>query len=377
MNAPRVTVLLPVYNSSHTIDQAVRSMLIQTYSDFELLIVDDGSTDDTPERLAAYQDPRMRVVRIGNRGVGGALKHGVQIARGELIARMDADDISAPNRLERQVAALDANPEIGVVHALVHFMDRDGKPLSGHQPDPGAQPVLHRWRLLWKNCVMHSTVMMRKSLLDAHGLNYREGVVCEDFDLWSRLLFHTDFMRLQEHLLWYRMHPGSACSRFGENHLASMSDVFNDTLGKILGERLDEATARDLAMLSGQTFLRPDDYEPRTSARALGDLMGRALSSFVERFQVPADRVSRLRRDAARQLLDWAWLLDRCPTPPPDGRWVLVAAALKLDPLTLISRKFLRHLFGVTLGPAWLKRLREARTAWESPPREGGGGAPS
>jgi GT2 family glycosyltransferase len=374
MNAhPRVTVLLPVYNGAATIDQAVQSILIQTFSDFELLIVDDGSTDATPAKLASYRDPRVRVERLENRGVGGALKFGVEAARGDLIARMDADDISAPNRLERQVAALEANPDVGVVHALVHYMDRDGKPLAGHQPDSGQQPTLHRWRLLWKNCVMHSTVMMRRSLLVEHGLNYRDGCICEDYDLWSRLLFHTDFLRINEYLLWYRMHPGSASSRFGENHVASMNQIRNESLGRILGGPVDDALARDLAMLSGQTFLRPDDYEPRSSATALGDLMGRALAAFVAHFKVPADRVPRLRRDAARQLLDWAWLVDRCPTPPPDGRWVLVRSALTLDPFTLISRKFLRHLFGVTLGPAWLKRLREARTAWESGPRDDGG----
>lgn len=375
----QVTVLLPVFNGAATVDAAVQSILCQTFSDFELLVVDDGSTDETPQRLAAHSDERVRVLRTPNRGVGAALKLGVEQARGEFIARMDADDISAPNRLEREVAALQEHPEVGVVHARVHFMDRHGRPLEERREearlsDPGDGPVLHRWRLLWRNVVTHSTVMLRRSVLTAHGLNYREGVVCEDYDLWSRLLFVTDFMRLEESLLWYRVHPGSVSAHFDERHVSSLQATRIETLGRILNEPVGEAFGRDLAMLSGQTVLRPEEYEANTSCHALANLMRRVLKRFVEHFEVGAEHLPDLHHDAALQLLDWLWLLDRCPVPPPDGRMVLVRTALALSPWALLSRKLVRHFVGAAIGPAGLKRLREARHAWAGD-RSGGEGA--
>lgn len=364
---PRVTVLLPVYNGAATLDKAVQSILCQTFSDFELLVVDDGSTDETPARLAAHSDERLRVVRTENRGVGAALKLGVEEARGKYIARMDADDISAPNRLEREVAALDEHPQVGLVHARVHFMDRDGSPLGERREevrlaDPGDNPTLHRWRLLWRNVVTHSTVMMRASVLAEHQLNYRAGVICEDYDLWSRLVFVTDFLHLPEPLLWYRVHPGSVSAHFDDRHVAALAGTRIETLSRVLGATVGDAVGRDLAMLSGQTVLRPEEYRPQTACGELGDLMERVLDRFVDTFKVDPAYLPDLRHDAAMQVLDWLWLLDRCPVS--EGRNRLVRTALTLSPWALFSRKLVRHFFGAALGPANLKRLREMRHAW-------------
>ena len=366
---PRVSVLLPVYNGAATIDVAVQSILCQTYSDFELVVVHDGSTDDSAARLATHRDDRVRVIRTANRGLGAALKLAVDSSRGEFLARMDADDISAPNRLEVQVAALDQRPEVGVVHARIHFMDRRARPLSDRREsvrsaDAGDTPVLHRWRLLWRNVVVHSTVMMRKRLLEEHGLNYREGAVVEDYELWSQLLFHTDFLRLRERLLWYRVHPDSMTANRGEAHVASLAATRIQTLGRIVGEQVSTEFGRDLAMLSGQTLLRPEEYETRTSCRELADLMERVLVRFCEHFRVPVAEHATLRHDAALHLFDWLWLLDRCPVLPPDGRMRLVRTAFALSPRALFSRKALRHVVGLAIGPAGLKRIRDFTHAW-------------
>ena len=366
---PRVTVLLPVYNGATTIDAAVQSILCQTFSDFELLVVDDGSTDDTPARLAAHKDERLRVLRTENRGLGAALKYGVEESRGELIARMDADDISAPNRLEREIAALDAHPEIGVVHARIHFMDRRARPLDERREsvrlaDAGDNPTIHRWRLLWRNTVVHSTVLMRRQVLIDARENYIEGAVSEDYDLWSRLLFHTSFLRLTEPLLWHRVHPDSVTAKRGEDHVNAIATSRIETLSRITGEPVSPEIARDLTMLSGQSVLRPDDYLPRSTSQQLASFVQRALDKFIEAFHVGPEHVPELRHDAALQLLDWLWLLDRCPAPPAGGQMVLLRAAIKLDPWVLFSRKAVRHLIGLAIGPSGLKRLRTLRHAW-------------
>jgi hypothetical protein len=206
---PAVAVLMSVYNAERHVADAVRSILAQTFCDFEFLIVDDGSSDRSAEIVSAFaaSDPRIRMLRQANRGLIASLNRLLGEARAPLVARMDADDISLPTRLERQVAFLHGHPDHGVVGTNTHELDEQGTvfecvtlhPLDHH----GIVEAMER-----RSPICHPSVMMRReAILDVGGyrLPYRH---CEDYDLWLRLLDRTRLANLPDRLLLYRRSAG-------------------------------------------------------------------------------------------------------------------------------------------------------------------------
>jgi glycosyltransferase involved in cell wall biosynthesis len=358
--SPRVSVLMPVYNGARYLDAAVQSILCQTYADFELVVVDDGSTDESLVRIAAYRDPRIRVVRSGNRGVGAALALAVEHARGEYLARMDADDISAPHRLQLQVACLDAHPDVGVVDAASHQMDRSGRPLADEEePAPPARAA-RRWKLLWRNVITHPTVMMRAAVLSRASATYRAGCVSEDYDLWLRLLPHTEFLRLPERLLWYRRHSESITAAWDGRHFACLAELIAASLSMLTARPVSEGLGADLSFLTRQTYQRPEEYECRATSTELVELVADAFRAFQLRFPISQPELAAIRAETAEQLLDWAWLLDRCRRGPPDGTRRLALAALSYHPAAVFSGRFARHLLASAIGSRGLGHLRRA-----------------
>ncbi len=203
--APTITVLMAVHNGAATVREAIDSILAQTWTDFEFLIVDDASTDDTPAILRALADPRVRVVRNdANLGLTQSLNRGLDLARGRLIARMDADDRALPERFARQVALLDAQPEVGLCGTWVETI---GDP-AGEVWDFPADDARIRCRLLFETVLPHSTVMFRRDVFEAAGLRYDPAFTyAQDYDLWVRAAQHTRLANVPEVLLHYRVHP--------------------------------------------------------------------------------------------------------------------------------------------------------------------------
>ncbi len=217
---PAVTVLLPVWNCPGYVGAAIESVLSQTYEDFEFLIIDDGSTDATPAVLARYTDPRIRHVRQENRGLAGTLNVGISLARGKFIARQDQDDLSLPERLEKQVTYMEAHPDCGLLGTWAQIMEGDRlvERFHRHPSDPSEL----RYQLLFNNPFVHSSVMLRKSVLDATG-GYStdpERQPPEDYELWSRIIRTAEAANLPEVLLYYREIPGSM-SRMGPSPFRS------------------------------------------------------------------------------------------------------------------------------------------------------------
>lgn len=182
---PRVSILLPAHNEAAEIVEAIGCIRQQTFTDWELLVLDDGSTDATPALVAAQAavDPRVRLLRFEHQGLTRTLNAGLRVARGELIARQDADDRSLATRLERQVRFLDAHPEVAVVGSDWFEEGPDGRRVtrrvafvSGCVND----------RLVERNPLAHSSVVFRRWAVEARG--YDERYVCaQDYDLWLRL----------------------------------------------------------------------------------------------------------------------------------------------------------------------------------------------
>jgi GT2 family glycosyltransferase len=208
-SAPSVSVILPVKNGSAYIEAAIVSILTQTFSDFELLIIDDSSSDDTMDiaRRVCGADPRARILVNPGAGLVEALNVAIGAARARLIARMDADDIALPQRLERQHAFMAAHPEVAVVGSQARFIDQRGALTGKATGLPESHEAIAK-TLLRYCCLNHPTVLMRADALKRVG-GYRAIVpVAEDLDLWLRIAEHGRLANLAESLLLYRAHAG-------------------------------------------------------------------------------------------------------------------------------------------------------------------------
>jgi len=208
---PIVSVVLPVRNGLPYLPASVNSILDQTYEHFELITIDDGSTDETRDWLAAraLQDGRLRCVDNPGRGLVDALNIGLNAARGVYIARMDADDIAMPRRLEKQVKFLESNPSIAVLGTQVLPIDAKGDPVSKVTSFP-TDPASISTALVEKGCIFrHPTIMARREALLSVG-GYRPALTyAEDFDLWLRMAERFDLANLPDVTLFYRLHPQS------------------------------------------------------------------------------------------------------------------------------------------------------------------------
>lgn len=210
MSAPAVSVVMTVHNGEPWLGEALDSVLAQTFQDFELIVVDDGSTDGTPATLQRRADRRIRVIRQRQTGQTPALNVALRQAGAPLIARMDADDVALPERLTRQVAFLDAHPSVGLLGTGSHEISPDGARLSTHVPPVDDRSI--RRVLIRKNPFVHSAVMFRRAAVDAAGLYDESFVVAQDYDLWLRMSRVTRLANLPEPLVLRRRAPGQLSS---------------------------------------------------------------------------------------------------------------------------------------------------------------------
>ncbi len=220
---PKVTVLMPVYNGEGFLLEAVESILAQTFEGFELLVIDDGSVDGSADIVASCPDPRVRLVSNGeNLGLIATLNRGIELARGEYIVRMDCDDVSLPERLQRQVEFMEAHPEVGVCGVwYLEFGDRVRR-TTRCAPDHDSI----RCGTLFNPVVGHPTVILRRDLLLEHGLRYdAEFRHAEDYRLWAEALRYCRFANIPEVLLHYRLHPGQVTSVHAQQQMESAGRV--------------------------------------------------------------------------------------------------------------------------------------------------------
>ena len=203
---PEISVVLPVYNGQQFILSSIDSILNQSFNNFELIIVNDGSTDKTSDFLKKYRDPRVVIIdNNGNQGLIYSLNVGIQNAKGVYIARMDADDISEPARFQQQYDFLKQNPEVSIVGSQVKFFDSDLK----KQVYFKKYPQLHgeiAWGMLFNCCIAHPTIMARKNVFE-NNVGYSRGwETAEDYELWTRIIPTFKFANINKPLLKYRVH---------------------------------------------------------------------------------------------------------------------------------------------------------------------------
>ncbi len=224
---PAVSVIMPAYNSAEHIEMSVRSILNQTFADFELIVVDDTSSDETFDiltRLAA-EDARIRLHQAEqNRGNAVARNKGLDMARAPLIAMMDSDDISHPQRLEIQVAAMAADPECLLLASSVHWIDPKGRVFATHISD--GDGVMMRWILCFKMLLIQSSFLFRRTFPNGTPVRYDETFrQTQDYDLLARLLLQGAIRCLPDVLVAYRVHPKQVSSEHRKKQTARALQV--------------------------------------------------------------------------------------------------------------------------------------------------------
>ena len=303
MTHSAITVLMPVYNSERYVARAVKSILDQTFRDFEFLVINDGSTDRSIDIIREFNDPRIRVIDTENQGVAAALRLGMEMARGTYIARMDADDESLPNRLEIEKHCLDAHPEVAVVHGSVQYMDSEGSRILLDWNEDHSN-VSTKWLLNFRNVITHSTVMLRADVLEEHSLNYRiEMNRAEDLDLWNRVAHFGDFMYLHDVLIRYRVHSENVSnSTPADLQFDAQSRVLKENFQRY-GVELSRETAQELVVISGAARINPITYCYKNLNGSLHSMVADISNHFCIAQALEAKVLSGIQ---AQQYLRWA-----------------------------------------------------------------------
>jgi glycosyltransferase involved in cell wall biosynthesis len=243
---PLVSVLLPVYNGSRYLAAAIESVLRQAWRDFELIVIDDGSTDDSATIAASFADPRVVILRSErNLGLVATLNRGLESARGELVARLDADDVADPRRLEAQVARFRADACLVALGTAITYIDHEGAVVSR----PGRQArgsAMLRWRLLRGTCLYHPTLMLHRGRAGAEARYDAAFEHAEDYELLLRLSRRYDLDNLPDRLVAQRLHAESVSARFRGVQRESAARALIEHIGLCYGLDVEPGCARTL-----------------------------------------------------------------------------------------------------------------------------------
>jgi glycosyltransferase involved in cell wall biosynthesis len=236
---PTVSIVMPVYNTQKYLEEAIGSVLAQSFDDFELIAVNDGSTDDSPAILNRYRkrDPRIHVLHQNNNGISAARNSGMRYARGKYIAVMDSDDVCLPERLSKQVELMENHPEVGLCGSRCSFFGCDGE-YAGIVPPVDSNCV--KSLLLLVPTLSNTSLMMRRDLVIRNNLFYDESLVAaEDYDLSRRFSQCCKITNLTDILMRIRVHNTSTTQRIREKNDKCLSAVHRRVLSE-LGIRASE-----------------------------------------------------------------------------------------------------------------------------------------
>ncbi len=290
MSKPKVSVIMPTYNRVRYLSEAIQSVLDQTFVDFELIIIDDGSTDDTESLIQGIGDPRIRYAHQQHRGISAAMNHGIRLARGHYIARLDSDDVWLPEMLATQIKVLDTRPRIGLVYSKAQAMNASGTPLEETRAFSPRYADDSFRSMLTGDFTCNITIVVRRQYLDKAGPYDESMAVNEDWDMWLRVAEHCQFAFSDLVLARYRRHDSNATgynSRHYFQHLAGRKRV----LDKVFSRRnlaaevvaIKSVAYCNLHLWSGSCWLGVRSFR-------------KALVSFFRALQTSKERVTTLRQ---------------------------------------------------------------------------------
>ena len=240
---PAVSVLMPVRNGLPWVREALGSLSAQTLADLEIIVLEDGSTDGTRELLDNFPDDRLRVIPTGGIGISAALNIGLGAACAPLVARHDADDVSAPHRLQAQAEYLDRRADVGVLGTVAAYIDANGESVENdwvhtvrQQQDVALEPAQIRELMPLTCCITHGSVMARADVLRAANGYRQDAAPAEDYDLWLRLLPQTAFAKLPDRLYHYRVHDTQVSAQRRDQQLLRTLTVKLQNLRRVCSQ---------------------------------------------------------------------------------------------------------------------------------------------
>jgi glycosyltransferase involved in cell wall biosynthesis len=298
MSAPTISVIMAAYNGAALITDTLKSLQAQSFPDFEVIIVEDCSTDDTLAVIRAFDDPRIRAIGAEvNRGVVASRNRAVEAARGRYIAALDHDDLCHPDRFARQVAYLDAHPETVLLGTAASILENGV--VSPGSLAPVSTPLLIQWLLHIENPLVWSSVMMRgDAARQLIPFTRPEMVFAEDFDLYHRIRRLGTIARLDDELMTYRRHSGGASQRHIDAMTGRATDVLAAAYASVLG---DDATR--VADLIVRHVMGQQPVPDRATFRQVGDALIRLQDDFLKTHHPDPESLSLIRWETARR---WA-----------------------------------------------------------------------
>ena len=249
MHNPLISVILPVYNSEKYIYKSINSILQQTFTKFELLILNDGSNDSSQEIINSFDDERIRLFSHENIGLAATLNKGINLSKSDLIARQDADDISHPNRLELQFIYRQNKPECNLLGTAAQISD--GEKLVNRYMYPPLNDMDCKFQILFKNCFIHTSVMIRKSIFKKVGVYSlsKDRRFAEDYDLWSRIARLSKVSNLIDTLVYYRELPDSLSKQNNLDYNSCIINICSENINLISGRSRNDSIANSLASI--------------------------------------------------------------------------------------------------------------------------------
>jgi len=329
---PAVSVVMSVYNGEPYLAQAIHSILTQSFEDFEFVIIDDASQDHSVQTIRSFEDPRIHLVRNRqNIGLTRSLNRGLKLARGQFVARMDADDVSLPRRLESQMAFLKTYPKVEVLGGSVRLIDEKGKNL-GKRIFPTHHELI-RWSLCLFDPIPHPTVMIHRDVLEKVAGYRTEMTTAQDYDLWTRLSSITRMANLPEVMVELRRHDGSVRLRHRDEHRRNRIMVSHQMLEAYLHCKIPFETVEHIWERNCRSI-----EEMRSAASLLLHLYEVGMAN--ERFSKKDQQF--IREYIARRLFSLAH------RRTDNGRaWDIVTKSCQLDPLVIpkaIRTRLHRHI---------------------------------
>ena len=299
MASPELSVLLPVYNGASYLREAIESILGQTYTDFELIVIDDGSTDDSLSVVREFADSRILVFSQKNRGLAASLNRAIGLAKGRYVARQDQDDLSLPGRFEKQVRFLDEHPTAGMVGTWARILTGNAETDRVHK-HPSDNATL-KFALMFDNPFVHSSMMIRKSVFDSVGLYTTDPSrqPPEDYELWSRIARAYDVANIPEVLQIYREVPKSMSRDHANPFLDRVINISAGNIARVLGRETQDETLIDLSALAHGAYHR---VSPKPSLSQMEEDVNEMARRLAETCYVQDDQLIKMAQRTVQSL---------------------------------------------------------------------------
>jgi len=346
---PEVTVLMSVYNGQNYLREAIESVLCQTWSDFEFLIIDDGSTDNSREIISSFDDSRIILINnSSNIGLTKSLNYGLHQARGKFIARLDADDVSHPRRLEHQVSYLKSHSDVALLGTWAKVIDENGKALRNTCLP--TNPFLLKWRMLFANQIVHSSVMFSPKKVGRLGGYDASFSYSQDYDLWLRVMERYQIALFPKILVYRRKHSKDISARYFGSQNSSADLIACRNLEALLKKKVSIEDVHNIReIIHYRMISSADDFK-----RSL-KLLQEVYKTVLRKWEPDAENMVLITNDYLRMI---KVIASMCANLERKASFNIFKKAIKKNIDSLFDISTATCLLKILIGPRLLPKFR-------------------